>query len=235
MSNGSGLFRRQAAQKPHLLRGSGGVAAEVGDLRSDVLEETSPLSAFTVDEFTNLPTADVDAFLLAKATSVAAQQYLVAALDGVVGDDALAQPRDVTVTTVGADANFVDTSTVTVTGKDINDDSISEVFTILLASSPGTFVGVKAFKKITQIDIQAQAGVGGTISVGFGSKIGLSKKLKARAGLSTLLMEIEVGVKVTTGTLAAAAVGLPNGTYLPAIVPDGVRDYAVYYEYDPQA
>lgn len=232
MSNGSGLFRRQAAQKPHLLRGSGGVAAEVGDLRSDVLEEMSPVSAFTVDEFTNPATADTDGIKTSIATVASPQTYTGAALNGAVGAGVMDPPRNLTITTGGGTPADAPVST-TITGLDVNGDVIIE--TILLSQIAGTAVGIKAFRKVTQIVLPAADGVGALLEFGFGTKIGLSKKIRVRAGLSTLLMEIEVGVKVTTGTIAPAAVGLPNGTYLPATLPDGIRDYAVYYEYDPQA
>ena len=51
MGNGSGLFGSHRAAKPHLIKGKGGVAGEVDDLRNDVSSAVSPLAAWTVDEF----------------------------------------------------------------------------------------------------------------------------------------------------------------------------------------
>jgi hypothetical protein len=75
----------------------------------------------------------------------------------------------------------------------------------------------------------------GTYALGFGILMGLNKLIVARAGLTGLIREIETGVLVTTGTIAASAAGLPNGTYDAANPPNATRDYAIYYEYDPTA
>jgi hypothetical protein len=235
--SGSGLFSDQSALKPHLIQGASGIAGEVGDLRRDVGVTVAPMAAITVEEFTNPVAADDDAILLAKDTLDAeAVTYDTEDLDGAVGDGVMSPPRNVTVTTTGTDSDFVNASVVTVHGKDINGDDISEAISILVASSPGTFVGAKAFARVTSITVAAQGThTDGTISVGFGAKIGLAKKLMARAGLSTVLMEIEAGSKVTTGTIVGASTGAPNGTYAPANAPNAARDYAVYYEYDPLA
>ena len=235
--SGSGLFSNESPLKPHLIQGASGIAGEVSDLRRDVGETLSPMASFTVEEFTNPPAADADAILAAKDTLTAtAKTYATADLDGAVGDNVMSPPRNVTVTTVGADSNFVEGSLVTVNGKDVNGDDISEDIAITLGSSPGTFVGAKAFARVTSIEIEAQdTHTDGTIAVGFGDIIGLDKKIKTRAGLTTLLMEIEAGSKVTTGTIADPATGAPNGTYLAANAPNAARDYALYYEYDPTA
>jgi hypothetical protein len=39
----------------------------------------------------------------------------------------------------------------------------------------------------------------------------------------------------TGGTFVAAATSLPNGSYEPAVVPNGAIDYNLFYEYDPTA
>ena len=51
MGNGSGLLSTQRARLPHLVRGTGGLAGEVADLRDDLESEMAPLVAMTVDNF----------------------------------------------------------------------------------------------------------------------------------------------------------------------------------------
>jgi hypothetical protein len=228
-SAGSGQFSSQAAKKPHLLRGSGGIQAEVADIRDDLERDLSANAAIAVEEYTNPPAADPDAFKTSIASTVATNSYSGAALNGATGVGELSPPRNVTVSTAGATPADAP-ATATFTGLDIDDNVISEAVSVPQTAT--TAVGAKAFKKVTSIALTAGDGTGALLEFGFGSIIGLAKTLKARAGLSTLVMEIEAGVKVTTGTIAAASVGLPHGTYLPANTPNGTRDYAVYYEYD---
>jgi hypothetical protein len=229
MANGSGLLSTQGARLPHLVRGRGGLAGEIGDLREDLVGQLTALAAFTVDEFTNPPAADPDAIKLAVATVAAATTYSGTALNGVVGAGTLSPPRNVTVTTAGATPADAPAS-ATFNGTDVNGDSISE--TIVVAQTATIALGVKAFAKVTSIVLPAADGVAATLAFGFGDLMGLSKPIKTRAGLTDLLREIEAGALVTTGVVTTTAAGLPNGTYLPATVADGANDYAVYYEYD---
>jgi len=233
MANGSGLMSRQYANKPHLLQTSGGIAAEVKDLRDDLIAELSMVAGVAVEEFTNPAAADVNAIKLSIASAAAIQTYTGAALDGVVGLLAMSPPRNISITsTAHAD---IDAVAVVITGKDVNGDDITE--SITLTDGGGvTDVGAKAFAKVTSIVVPAQSGVGGALEFGFGDIIGFLRPLKSRAGLAAVVREIAVGAVVTTGTFVAApavaGAGQPNGTYLAAAVPDATRDYAVYYEMD---
>jgi hypothetical protein len=233
MAIGSGLMSRQYANKPHLLQTSGGIAAEVKDLRDDLAEELAAMSAITVEEFTNPAAADVNAIKLSIASAASIQTYTGAALDGVVGLLAMSPPRNITITTTThAD---IDAVGVVITGKDVNGDDITE--TILLTNGGGvTDVGAKAFAKVTSIVVPAQTGINGALEFGFGDIIGLSRPLRSRAGLAAVTREVAVGAVVVTGTFVAAPVavgaGQPNGTYLAAAVPNAARDYALYYETD---
>ena len=230
-SNGSGLFSMERPVKPHLLNADG-LAGEVRDLRSDVGRVLTPVAAFTVDEFTNAAAADANAIKTSVASVAAPTVYEGAALNGVLGSGLMNPARNVTISTAGvtpADAP----ATALIEGKDLDGRSLSE--TIVVSQVAGTAVGVKAFARVTKITLPAADGVDALLEFGFGDKIGLSKSIKTRAGLTTLLQEIEAGVVVTTGTIADSVVGAPHGTYLAAMVPDGAKDYAVYYEYDPTA
>ncbi|TFH47668.1 MAG: hypothetical protein E4H01_07840, partial [Lysobacterales bacterium] len=221
MANGPGLMSRQYAIKPHLLQTSGGIAAEVKDLRDDLIAELSLVAGIAVEEFTNQAAADVNAIKLSIASAAAIQTYTGAALDGVVGLLAMSPPRNISITsTVHAD---IDAVAVVITGKDVNGDDITE--SITLTDGGGvTDVGAKAFAKVTSIVVPAQSGVGGALEFGFGDIIGFLRPLKSRAGLAAVVREIAVGAVVTTGTFVAApavaGAGQPNGTYLAAAVPD---------------
>lgn len=229
-ATGSGLFSKEGPDKPHLLQQTGGMAAEVKDVRDDVLKTLAPMAAITVEEFTNPAAADVDALKLSIAVSTSAADYSGAALDGVVGVGTMSPPRNVTVTTTGntpADAP----ATATFTGVDIDGKAISE--TVNVPQTATTAVGAKAFAKVTQITMPVGQGTDAAVSFGFGALIGLTKTIKTRAGAANLIREVAVGSLVTNGVIATAAVGAPHGTYAPNSAPDGTRDYAIYYEYDP--
>jgi len=230
--SGSGLFSNQAPVKAHLVRGTGGIAGEISDLRDDVRNVLAPVAALTVEEFTNVAAADADGIKLSFASVATATSYTGAALDGVVGVAAMSPPRNITVTTAGvtpADAP----ATLTVVGVDINGDAISEA--IAIPQTATIAVGAKAFAKVTSLALTAGDGTGALLTVGFGALIGLGEKLVTRAGFSGPVREIAAGSVVTNGVFASAAVGAPNGTYAPNSAPNGTNDYCLYYEYDPLA
>lgn len=190
MSNGSGLFTKQSAQKPHLLRGSGGIQSEIADLRSDVLEEMAAVAAITAEELTNVAAADADGIKTSIASSASAASYSGAALNGVVGAGTMSPPRNITITT-SSNAN-INAVAVVITGKDVN--GATQTDTITLTDNGGvTDVGTKAFASVSSIAVPAQGGTGGALQFGFGNVIGLSKKLKARAGSNGLIREIVAG------------------------------------------
>lgn len=228
-SNGSGVLSTRAPKKPHLVNRVGGLASEVADLRADLAAEFASTAAIAVEEWTDVPAASTNAIKTAIATVASTVTYSGAALNGTVGAGTMSPPRNITVTTAGgtpADAP----ATATITGLDVNGNVISEAITV--AQTATTAAGAKAFASVTSIALTAGDGTNATLAFGFGALIGFAKKLKTRAGLATLIMEISGGTKVTTATIADATVGAPNGTYSAAAAPDGSRDYAVYYEYD---
>lgn len=236
MAIGSGLFDKQRAQRPHLVRGGGGLAGEVADLRSDVSDEMDAMAAIAVEEFTDVAAADVDAIVVALAPDDTAAVTLSGAALGAAATEGMDPPRNITFDTAGATPADVP-ATGTVTGKDANGDELIEV--INLSQIVGQAVGLSAFAEVDSIDYPIADGTDATVSVGFGDVIGLAKPLKSRAGAEAVLMEIEAGTVLSadaiTGTFVDAATSAPNGTYEPATAPDDANDYAVYYEWDPTA
>jgi hypothetical protein len=239
--SGSGLFGDQSPLKPHLVRGGGGLAGEVADLRGDVGRAVGALAAFTVEEFTDVAAADVDAIRLAAAVDDTGERTLSGAdLDGAVGGGEMVPPRNITVDTTGATPADAPAN-VTINGKvrDKNGNLVAQTETIAVSQIVGQAVGALAFSVIDEIVEEQADGTDASLSYGFGDLIGLAQPLVSRAGAAAVLMEIEAGTVLAadaiTGTFVDAATAAPNGTYAPATVPDDANDYAVYYEYDPQA
>lgn len=228
---GSGFLNQHRAKKLHLIKGKGGVAGEVWDLRQDLESELSDLVALTVEQWDNVATSDVDAIKASVASAASEQTYTGTDLDGVVGEGTMSPPRNIIITTsTHADIDAVD---VVITGLDIDGNAITE--TITLTDGGGqTETGAKAFASVTSIVVPAQGGTGGALEFGFGTIIGLSKTLTTRAGAGAILAATEAGTYAApaAGTIAVAGTGAPHGTYDPSAAPNGTNDYAVWYEYD---
>lgn len=241
MSNGSGLFGDQSPIKRHLLRGTGGIQAEVNDVRSDVGGVLGRMAALTVDEFTDVAIADVDAIRLAAAVIDTGVRTLSGAdLDGAVGGTEMDPPRNITVDTTGgtpADAP----AEVIIRGKVRNGEGkmVAQEETITVSQIVGQAAGALAFSIVEEIEEAQGDGTDASLSYGFGDIIGLGQPLRSRGGVEAVLTEIEDGTVLAadaiTGTFVDAANAAPNGTYEPATPPDDSIDYVVYYEYDPQA
>jgi hypothetical protein len=217
---GSGLFSRQKAAIPHLSKN------ELDDLRKDIAAEFGPMAAISVEEFTN-PAAGGAAVLKA-ATAVTVAPATVLAADLLAPGIAilLAQARNLSFTTAGstpADAP----ATATITGKR---GGVAQTEVVNIAQTATIALGVKLWNEVTSIVYSAGQGTDATVAIGIGDAMPLSKTPKTRAGLASPVREIAVGVAVTTGAISAA-----NKSYTPAAAPDGVKDYAVYYEYDATA
>jgi hypothetical protein len=95
-------------------------------------------------------------------------------------------------------------------------------------------LGVKTFKTITSIVEAAGDGTAAAYSYGVGGKMGLGHLVKLRCGIPAIIAEISGGAVIAapTGTMVVPATSGPNGSYAPALAPDGTRDYCLYYEYD---
>lgn len=221
--SGSGLFSDKGPLKPHLMQQTGGVAAEVNDLRHDVAQVLGQLAAIAIDEFTNAAAAGAADLEAATATTVAPRTVSTFLAGGAA--KLAAYPRNLTFTTGGTTpANAPATVTITGTyrGK-------AQTETLALSQAAGTDVGLKPFSTITSVVYGAALGVDATVSIGVGAGLGVSQVPKSRAGLVAPIRQIAIGAVVTTGTFTSV------GLYTPAAAPNGTNDYAVYYEYDPTA
>lgn len=193
LDSGSGMFSGQRAQKGHLVRGTGGLAGEIADLRQDVVDDLAVNMAMALDEYTSEPAADVNAIKASFASAAAAQDFSGADLDGVVGTAVMDAPRNITITT--SSSGDIDAVDVVITGRDVNNRALTETITLTDAGNT-TDVGLSAFRTVTRVQIPAQSGTGGAIEIGFGEAVGLSKPIKVRAGLTSVAKEIVSGVEL---------------------------------------
>jgi hypothetical protein len=122
--------------------------------------EAGPLAAAT---------ADVDAIVATLASTAGIQTLTTTALDGVVGDDEMFPPRNVTLT-LSASADW-DATTAVVTGLDASGATVTENLTIPNGGA-ATVTGAVLFKSIVSLVVPAQSGTGGTATMGFGSLLG---------------------------------------------------------------
>lgn len=230
-------FTLKQAVRPHLVRTGGGLSGEVADLRTDVKAALDTMEAqggyFRTDEFTDPAGASANAFKTSFATTAAIQTFTGAALNGATGLSELKPPRNATITSTANAA--VTAVAVVITGQIRNADGVLVTQTDTITTTAGggvTDAGAKPFSKITSVVIPAMGGAGGSLQIGFGAMIGLSAKIKSRAGLIRPLREVSAGSVVTNGTFANPT-GSPVTSYTPNTAPNGTADYAVTYEVDP--
>ena len=123
----------------------------------------------TVKKLVAAAAADVDAIIATIASAAASQELSGAALDGVVGGDRLLPPRNVVL--VLSNSVDWDATTAVVTGLDEFGREITEDLDIPDGGNT-TLTGKKVFSQITQLDIPAQSGAGGTATLGTGTLLG---------------------------------------------------------------
>jgi len=115
------------------------------------------------------PDADGDAIIATGGSTGGIQTLTGVALDGVVGDDVMAVPRNVTLT-FSSHANW-DATVAVVTGKDADGATVTENFSIPDGGG-ATVTGAVLFRQITSLVIPAQSGTAGTFTMGTGSLLG---------------------------------------------------------------
>lgn len=220
----------------HLVRGEGGLAGEIADLRHDVDKAFGTLEAPGVGGSGVLcaqnivdPVAAAPAGLEVATAPTAAGRLVTAFL--APGAAALAaNARNVTFTVAGTDTAAP--LSALVTGTDIDGKALTE--TVPLGAAAGLYPGVKCFKTVTSVQYVATAVpiTDCTVSIGFGDVFGLASKILDMAGVPGLIQEYEDGAKVATGTFATATASPPYGSYEPATAPDGSVPYALLFVRD---
>lgn len=182
----------------------------------------------THETFTNVAAADADSIKTSVASIASPVTYSGSALNGVIGAGAISPPRNITITTAGATPADAP-ATATITGTAADGSVQTEVINV--GQTATTVAGAKAFASVVSIALSAGDGTGATLTFGTGNVLGLSSKLRDVGGVAAaaVLVEVEAGVVVTTGTFVLPATSGPFGTYAPATVPNGTNDYAVVY------
>lgn len=106
--------------------------------------------------------ADADAIIATGASTAGLQTLTGASLDGVVGGAVMSPPRMLSFT-FSSHADW-DATTATVTGKDVDGNTITETFAI--PNGGGSANGTTHFARVTSVAIPAQSGTGGTFTMG---------------------------------------------------------------------
>lgn len=112
---------------------------------------------------------DADAIITAGGSTAGVQTLSGASLDGAVGDDPMRIARNLTFTfTSHADW---DATTITVAGKDVDGEYLSETFAVPNGGN-ATVTGNALFTQVDSVSIPAQSGTGGAFTMGVGAKLG---------------------------------------------------------------
>jgi hypothetical protein len=148
-------------------------------------------------------------------------------------------PRALSVTPGGTTANVLD-SVVEVFGTNIEGKPISERFRLANAQSTVTN-GTKAFRTVTRIVVDGQAGTGVTISVGTQNKLGTNHRLfnqNTTVKIYQATAVHEAGSTPTGLALQGAPTIVANERDLelnlvtPATTPDGTTFLVICYTFD---
>jgi hypothetical protein len=128
-----------------------------------------------------------------------------------------AVPRNITAT-AGGTATDIKAVQVVVTGTNYAGQIMTETLPVFTVDTVGTVVGSKAFKTITGVTIPAMDGAGATVSIGWGSKLGLPYKLDHNTVDSAFLNKVKEG---TAPTVAVSATVLESNTVTLSSALDG--------------
>jgi hypothetical protein len=160
----------------------------IGGVRFEVTADSSPSVAEICAALAALIAVDPDAIIASGVTSTAGIQNISgAALNGVIGDDAFAPARNLTIT-LGAHADW-DATTIVVTGEDKTGRVITENFAVPNGGGV-VLVGLKSFAKVTNVLIPAQTGTNGTLTMGVGEAFGDNPNLDITATDGTTHVDI---------------------------------------------
>lgn len=198
---------------------------------SNAVGATSALQTpLYTDELTNPNALAAAGLQAATATTVAPRTVLTAAMLAPGIAELNTRPRTVRITTAGGTASDAPSSAV-VSG---TCRGVAQTETVVVPQT-ATFVDtVKTFDGTgLSVAFGAAVGTGATNAIGYGQAVSLAAKIKSRANLTTAIVEVAGGVKVTTGTFVSAALSPPNGSYKPAASMDGAVDFSVLFERDP--
>jgi hypothetical protein len=136
-----------------------------------------------------------------------------------------AVPRNVTAT-AGGTAGDIKAVAVTVTGTDAAGQTISEVLPAFTVDTAGTVVGSKAFATVTSYSVPAMDGVGATVAIGTGAKLGVGDRLNRNSVSNAYLNGVREAV---APTVAVHATDLASNT---VTLNSALNGTAVTIDYD---
>lgn len=115
-------------------------------------------------------------------------------------------PKNITATAGGV-ATDIKAVQVVVTGTNSNNEVITETLPLFTVDTAGTVVGNKAFKTVTSYVVPAMDGVTATVSIGFGTKLGIPYKLPHNTVDSAFLATVKESTSPTVTTSSTAIDG----------------------------
>lgn len=113
-----------------------------------------------------------------------------------VNINSLDVPRNITAT-AGGTAGDIKAIQVTIDGLDMEGNVIQEILPAFTVNTAGIVTGSKIFSKVTQITIPAHDGTGATTAIGFGSKLGIDKRLSRNSVINAYLNDVVEGTAPT--------------------------------------
>lgn len=137
-------------------------------------------------------------------------------------------PRNLVITPGGTTAD-VGTCTITVTGKNIFNATITETFDFAANASTAT-TGAKAFKTVTSVSFPAgceDSPYGATWSIGYGEKLGLKRCMDAAGHL--IQSTLNGAYESTRATMAADADEVEKNTADFNGAMNGSNDFEIFF------
>lgn len=137
--------------------------------------------------------------------------------------------RNITLTVAGTQAN-VDVGTVTLTGTNILNQTITEDYAFTENMAAGTLTGAKAFKSVSSLAIHQQDGGNVLIAVGIGVKFGLPQTDVCNP---VVFVNHDGTRDSTAGTVTVSGSAVESNGITFATAPTGTKDYHVYAVFSP--
>lgn len=142
-------------------------------------------------------------------------------------------PRVLSVT-IGGTATSVNSSSIVVSGYNVEGKPITESFIVTIGTT-GTINGTKAFKRVTSVFIPKQAGSGVTVAVGTRNILGVRHRLFNQNTTAKVYSYSTVGGALTLQaqpTITANSRDIELNTVAPATTPNGTTSLIIAYVYD---
>ena len=136
----------------------------------------------------------------------------------------------------GGTTGDIQESVVTVTGTNVEGKVMTEEFRFA-ADASAAVEGVKAFRTVTSVNIDAQLSTAATFSVGVTNKLGLNHKLfesntTVKVYYSSTVANPTVLTLDTEPTVTTDGTQVELNTVLPDTAPDAAKFFVICYTYD---